>query len=306
MNILFLTDPIEKLKAYKDSSVAMMRAAQKAGHRVSVADGSFGSVGGVIQGRVQCIKVSDDNDNWYVVEQDKTLPFDDFAMVIERKDPPFDMEYVYRTYLLEQLKTRVVNRPEAIRNHNEKLAILQHADFTAPTMVSREAAVLKQFINEQQDTILKPLDGMGGSGIFRVRAGDANLNVIIETMTRNGQETIMAQQYLPAIKAGDKRILLINGQVVPFAIARIPAEGETRGNMAAGGRPVVQPLSATDQHIADTMAKRLIVKGLFLVGLDVIGDRVTEINVTSPTGFVEIEAQAGFNVADFFIQQLCS
>jgi glutathione synthase len=304
VKLLFLLDPLPKLKQHKDSSIAMMRAAARAGHEVWANDMGFASVGGKVVGQVMRLQISAEA-SWYEVKEEGNKAFDYFDRIIERKDPPFDMEYVYRTYLLELCATTVYNAPAAIRAHNEKLSILQHPDMIAPTIVTRDAATLKAFVATHEDTIFKPLDGMGGKGIFRVRKEDANLNVIIETLTKLGQETIMAQRYLPDILAGDKRILLIGGEVVPYALARIPAQGETRGNMAAGGRPVAQALSDTDRHIAHTMAKRLLPKGLFLVGLDVIGDKLTEINVTSPTGFVEIEQQSGFKVADLFIQHLC-
>jgi glutathione synthase len=309
MKILFLVDPLSKLKAYKDTSVAMMRAAAARGHYIYAADpDALSFSNGALRVAAQEIAVNSDDHAWYA---EKTAvqgyAATHFDVILERKDPPFDMEYVYRTYLLERAEAagvKVWNRPRAIRDHNEKMAILKHVDMIAPTTVARDMATLKAFHSEHGDVIFKPLDGMGGTGIFRARAGDPNLNVIIETLTNNGTRSIMAQKFLPEISDGDKRILLIGGEVVPYCIARIPQGGDTRGNMAAGGKPVVRALSASDQRIAETMAARLWKEGLFLVGLDVIGDKVTEINVTSPTGFVEIATQANFNVAAFFVERL--
>ncbi|MEQ1596716.1 MAG: glutathione synthase [Casimicrobium sp.] len=308
MKIAFHLDPINKLKAYKDSSVAMMRAAQARGHQLfAIEPGNVFSSRGIVQANAMPIAVSDDDHDWYEIYEKRAQPLTDFDAVIERKDPPFDMEYVYHTYLFERAcdqGARVFNRPGAIRDNNEKMAILKHPDMIAATTVTRSAAVLRDFVAEYKDAIFKPLDGMGGSGIFHVREGDKNLSVIIEMLTQLGTQSIMAQRYLPEIVEGDKRILLIAGEVVPFALARIPMIGESRGNMAAGGRPEARALTASDRQIAETMAKRLWAEGLFLVGLDVIGSKVTEINVTSPTGFVEIKAQTGFDVAALFVQKL--
>ena len=224
-----------------------------------------------------------------------------------RKDPPFDMEYVNTTYLLELAEAagaRVFNRPRAIRDHNEKLAIGKYPEFTAPTMVTRQAAMIRAFLAEHHDIILKPLDGMGGTSIFRVRENDPNVSVILETMTQDGRRSAMAQRYLPAISAGDKRILLIAGVPAPYALARIPRAGESRGNLAAGGRGVAQPLSAADRRIAEALGPTLWAQGLLVVGLDVIGENLTEINVTSPTCMVEIAEQTGFDVPGMFIEAL--
>jgi glutathione synthase len=308
MNIAFHIDPLAKLKSYKDSTVAMMRAAQRRGHTVSAIEpGNVFSRDGVVQAFAQRVTVRDDDHDWYRSDAPEATPLKDFSAIVERKDPPFNMEYVYHTYLFERAMeqgARVFNSPRAIRDNNEKMAILKHVDMIAPTIVTRLDAVLREFVNLHKDAIFKPLDGMGGSGIFRVRENDANLGVIIETLTLLGTQSIMAQRYLPAIVDGDKRILLIAGEVVPYSLARIPMIGETRGNMAAGGKPVVREMSASDRRIAETMAKRVWAEGLFLVGLDVIGDKVTEINVTSPTGFVEIKNQTGFDVADMFVNRL--
>ncbi len=309
MKLLFLIDPLVSLKPYKDTSVAMMRAATAQGHTIFVAEPAALTFSeNAVHIVAQEIEVSTDDAKWYAPQSAPKVHLATFFdVILERKDPPFDMEYVYRTYLLERAEAagvRVWNRPRAVRDHNEKMAILKHTDMIAPTTVSRDMATLKAFHAAHRDVIFKPLDGMGGTGIFRVQAHDPNLNVILETLTANGTRTIMAQRFLPAIADGDKRILLIAGEVMPFCIARIPQGNETRGNMAAGGKPVVRPLTESDQQIAQTMAARLWAEGLFLVGLDVIGDKVTEINVTSPTGFTEIKNQAGFDVAARFVDLL--
>ncbi|MDO8413855.1 MAG: glutathione synthase, partial [Gallionellaceae bacterium] len=224
-----------------------------------------------------------------------------------RKDPPFDMEYVYSTYLLELAESRgahVFNRPRAVRDHNEKLAIAKFPQFTAPTLVTRQQHLIREFLAEHRDIVLKPLDGMGGASVFRVHSADHNISVILETLTQYGTRTIMAQRYLPAIAQGDKRILLIAGKPVPYALARIPKAGESRGNLAAGGTGVAQPLTTHDHEIAATLGPVLYAQGLMLVGLDVIGDTLTEINVTSPTCMAEITDQTGFNVAGMMIDAL--
>jgi glutathione synthase len=245
--------------------------------------------------------------NWYAAGDAKREPVRDFDAVIMRKDPPFDMEYFYSTHLLERASTegaRVFNDPQAIRNHNEKLAIGEFPQFTAPTLVSRREDELRAFVAEHDVAVFKPLDGMGGTGIFRVSRAEPNLSVIIETLTDMGRRTIMAQKYLPAIVDGDKRVLVIGGKPVPYCLARIPKAGETRGNLAAGGTGVARELSVDDRRIAEALGPVLAARGLLLVGLDVIGDRLTEINVTSPTCFQEITAQTGFNVAGMFIDAL--
>jgi len=313
MHVLFVIDPLEALKAYKDTSVAMMFALQTRGHRISVAlQGELFIDCGVVRTTARPIALDPQADRhgsawWLPQGETADLPLNAFDAVVMRKDPPFDMEYVYSTHLLEYAQAqgaRVFNRPEAIRNHPEKLAITEVPEFTVPTLVTREARRIKAFHAQHQDIILKPLDGMGGTGIFRAQPGDPNLNAIIETLTGDGTRTIMVQRYIPEIVQGDKRILLIGGEPVPFALARIPLAGETRGNLAAGGRGVAQPLSEHDWHIARSIAPRLAERGLLLVGLDVIGEYVTEINVTSPTCFVEITEQTGFDVPDMFAQAL--
>jgi glutathione synthase len=224
-----------------------------------------------------------------------------------RQDPPFDSEYFYATHLLERAEAegaRVFNSPRALRDHPEKLAILEFPEFITPTLVTRNAADIRSFHDEHRDVILKPLDGMGGMGIFRVKEDGLNLGSIIETLNRHGAQTVMVQKYLPAIREGDKRVLVIGGVPVPFSLARIPQGNEVRGNLAAGGKGVAQPLTARDREIAETLGPKLFARGLLLVGLDVIGEQLTEINVTSPTCFQEITEQAGFDVAAMFLDAL--
>ncbi len=308
MDLAFIVDPLDELKAYKDSSIAMMRAAQKRGHAIHVLQQTdFVCRGNAVEARAQAITVHDDNTHWYDDGGARTRGLEEFGAVIMRKDPPFDMEYVYSTYLLElaeQRGARVFNRPRAIRDHNEKMAIAKFAEHTSPTIVTRQGEVIKAFIAEHHDVIVKPLDGMGGTSIFRVREDDPNLNVILETMLQDGRKSAMAQRYIPAIKDGDKRVLLIAGEPVPFCLARIPREGESRGNLAAGGRGVAQPLSASDRRIAEALGPKLWAEGLLLVGLDVIGEYLTEVNVTSPTCMVEITEQTGFDVPGMFVDAL--
>jgi glutathione synthase len=311
LKLAFVLDPLAGLKAYKDSSVAMMRAAQANGHAVFAIDCAslgwrrpeVGNAGGVFAAIVQ-LQLRPDDADWYVSGVSEWRPLTDFDAVIMRKDPPFDNEYLTATWLLERAEAdgvRIFNRPRALRDHSEKVAISEFPQFTPATLISRDADQLQQFIDEQDDAILKPLDGMGGSQIFRVRRNDPNRNVIIETLTREGHRTIMAQRYLPEIVAGDKRILLIAGQPVPYSLARIPKAGETRGNLAVGGTGVAQALSARDREIAEALGPILFARGLLLVGIDVIGSQLTEINVTSPTCMVEIRQQTGFDAAASFI-----
>ena len=308
LDVAFVVDPLDALKAYKDSSVAMMRALARRGHRVHAVlqpdlawrDGTTDALGAELALR-------DDDHDWYRAEEPRRRRLADLDAVIMRKDPPFDLEYVYSTYLLERAEAegaRVYNRPRAIRDHNEKLAIAKFGAFVAPTLVTRDMALVGAFIDEHRDTIVKPLDGMGGTGVFRVRADDPNRNAIVETVSREGERTVMAQRYLREISDGDKRVLLIAGEPVPFALARIPKPGETRGNLAAGGRGVARPLTERDREIAHALGPALWAEGLLVVGLDVIGEHLTEVNVTSPTCFVEITQQTGFDVAAMFADAL--
>ncbi|ARP87101.1 glutathione synthase [Bordetella genomosp. 9] len=313
MHVLFIIDPLPLLKAYKDSSVAMMRALAARGHRLSVAlqGDLYIDEGKVLVSSTPIELVADADLHEHAWWRDAGAPVEQplaaFDAVLMRKDPPFDMEYVYSTHLLEYAQgqgAKVFNDGGAIRNHPEKLAITEFAEFTAPTLVTRNMARLKDFHARHGDVIVKPLDGMGGTGIFRLRQEEPNLNAILETLTHDGTRTIMAQRYIPDIVKGDKRILLIGGEPVPYALARIPLAGETRGNLAAGGRGVAQPLSERDRQLATAIGPRLAARGLLLVGLDVIGDYVTEVNVTSPTCFVEITEQTGFDVPGMFVQAL--
>ncbi len=313
MHVLFVLDPLPGLNAYKDSSVAMMQALVARGHRCSVAlqGDVFIECGQVLARATEINLVAGANLHehhwWTEVGAPVDTPLSAFSAVLMRKDPPFDMEYVYITHMFDYAQAqgaRIFNSGAAIRNHPEKLAITEFSQFTTPTLVTRDMARIKAFHQEHSDVIVKPLDGMGGTGIFKLAAKEPNLNAIIESLTHDGQRSIMAQRYIPEISQGDKRILLIGGEPVPYCLARIPLAGETRGNLAAGGRGVAQPLSKRDWEIAREIAPQLSKRGLLLVGLDVIGDYVTEINVTSPTCFVEITEQTGFDVGARFVEAL--
>lgn len=308
MHIALIIDPLDSLKPYKDSSVAMMRAAQRRGHTLSIFEpGDMAVLNGEVSARATRLQVNDDNAQWYQPGESCRVPLQAFDAIIMRKDPPFDAEYLYATHLLEQAErqgAKVFNSPRALRDFNEKLAILRFPQFTAPTLVSRNREDIEAFLAEHGDVILKPLDGMGGAGIFRLRTDDPNLGSILETQTLQGTKTVMVQRYLPAISEGDKRVLLIDGQPVDWCLARIPKSGETRGNLAAGGTGVARPLTAKDREIGETLGPLLRQEGLLLVGLDVIGEHLTEVNVTSPTCFVEISQQSGIDVAGLFIEAL--
>ncbi len=309
MRFLFIVDPLPSLKASKDSSIAMMRAAQARGHEVwaTTADALAWMTDAGVQADARRLQLADDDQPWFAEVTRATVRLADVDAVLMRKDPPFDIEYVTATWLLEQAEregARVFNRPAALRDHSEKIALAEFARFVPKTLVTRDARQLAAFIDAGRDTILKPIDGMGGSGVFRVRADDPNRNVIIETLTGDGARTVMAQAYLPAIAEGDKRILIVGGDVVPYALARLARPGETRANLAAGGTGVARPLTPRDREIAETLAPVLAARGLLLVGLDVIGEHLTEINVTSPTCMVEIRTQTGFDVAAMFITAL--
>ncbi|MEO8509101.1 MAG: glutathione synthase [Betaproteobacteria bacterium] len=308
MDFAFILDPLPELKAYKDSSIAMMRELARRGHRVfALEQHDLLWDNGTTRGRARPLELFADNQAWYREGPVEMRPLTDFAAVLMRKDPPFDMEYLYSTYLLECAEregARVFNRPRAVRDHNEKLAIAKFAQYISPTLVTRDADLIGQFIDEHEDVVVKPLDGMGGTSIFRVGESDPNRNVIVETVSHHGKRTVMVQKYLPEIVDGDKRVLLIGGEVVPFCLARIPKPGETRGNLAAGGRGEARPLAARDLEIAQALAPQLWAEGLLIVGLDIIGRCLTEVNVTSPTCFVEITEQAGFDVPGLFADTL--
>jgi glutathione synthase len=307
MHILFIADPLDSFKIYKDTTFAMMREAAKRGHVVSsceVPNMRWTQSTGVVADTQVITLTGQSQSHWYEASALQAMPIKAFDAVIMRKDPPFDSEYFYATHLLEQAEregAKVFNSPRALRDHPEKLALMEFSHLAAPTLVTRDIARIKAFHAEHKDVILKPLDGMGGVGIFRVRDDALNLGAIAETLTADGTQTIMAQRYLPAIVDGDKRVLLISGKPVPYALARIPQGGEVRGNLAAGGKGVAQKLSESDLMIATELGATLASRGLLLVGLDVIGDKLTEINVTSPTCFQEIFDQTGFDVAAMFV-----
>lgn len=310
MKLLFVADPLESFKPYKDSSVAMMREAAARGHTLLACEPRHlqWQRGGRVGAAMREIALSgSDGHDWFRVVAEHTLALADTDAVLMRKDPPFDSEYFYATHLLGQAEregAQVFNRPRALREHPEKLAILEFPEHIAPTLVTRDAAAIRRFHAEHRDVILKPLDGMGGMGIFRVGADGMNLGSIVETLNRDGATSVMVQRYLPEIAQGDRRVLLIAGEPVPYALARIPQGSEVRGNLAAGGKGVAQPLTEADRRIAAALGPLLAARGLLLVGLDVIGECLTEINVTSPTCFVEIGAQTGFPVARVFIDAL--
>ena len=308
MKIAFVVDPLHTFKIYKDSTYAMLVEADSRGHELYVMrQEDLVLKRGKVIGVSRQITLRDHAEDWFSLDPEAEMALQQFDAVVMRKDPPFNMEYVTSTWMLEVASrqgARIFNDPRAIRDHSEKLAIAQFPQFTAPTLVSRLAGQIDAFIDEQRDVVLKPLDGHGGASIFRVTERDPNRNVIIETLTQLGERMIMAQRYIPEIKDGDKRILLIGGKPVPHSLARIPREGESRGNLAAGGTGVARPLTERDKAIAAALGPELMSRGLLLVGLDVIGDYLTEVNVTSPTCFQEITQQTGFNVAGMFIDAL--
>ena len=308
MKLAFIVDPLDGFKLEKDTTYAIMRAAAAHGHALyALQQEDLAWHKTAVSGRAARLHLTGEAPRWYRLDAPADTPLEQFDAVLMRKDPPFDMEYVYSTYLLEIAErrgARVFNRPQAIRDYNEKMAIARFAEFTAPTLVTRRIDLLHEFLREHADIILKPLDGMGGASVFRVRNADPNLNVIIETLTGDGQRTIMAQRYIPDISNGDKRVLVIGGKPVPYCLARIPKAGETRGNLAAGGTGVARELTARDRLIAETLGPQLAAAGLLLVGLDIIGDFLTEVNVTSPTCFQEITAQSGLDVAAMFLNTL--
>lgn len=295
-----IMDPIESIKIKKDSSFAMMLAAQQKGWPVYYMQQSDLYLhDDKIFAKTQPLTLFDDPNHWFEKSEPVTIQLSELDFILMRKDPPFDIEYIYTTYLLDrvaQTGTLVVNRPDSLRDANEKLFATQFPQCCTETLVCRNAQQLREFIIEHQDVILKPLDGMGGQSIFRVRPDDPNLSVIIETITQYGAKTVMAQKFIPEIRQGDKRILMINGEAVPYALARIPAEGETRGNLAAGGQGVGMPLNKREQWICQQLGPTLKQMGLIFVGIDVIGDYLTEINVTSPTCIRELDAQFGINI----------
>jgi glutathione synthase len=309
MKLLFVADPLEAFQVYKDTTFAMMREAQRRGHRIAACEPRHLSwrSGGLVHATVREIELTGDADAWFRVTGEPVRALREFDAVLMRKDPPFDSEYFYATHLLEQAQregARVFNRPAALRDHPEKLAILEFPQFVSPTLVTRDAGEVRRFHEAHGEIILKPLDGMGGMGIFRVGPDGLNLGSIVETLNQHGATTLMVQRFVPEIAQGDKRVLVIGGKPVPYSLARIPQGSEIRGNLAAGGKGVAQPLSARDLEIAEAIGPVLAQRGLLLVGLDVIGSCLTEINVTSPTCFQEITQQTGFDVPAMFIDAL--
>jgi glutathione synthase len=310
MHILFVADPLSSFKIYKDTTFAMMREAQRRGHQVLACEPQdiVWQSGQQVSARVQLVRLTGDAEHWFDVQSvDAHYALKSADAIVMRKDPPFDSEYFYATHLLEQAEregAKVFNKPAALRDHPEKLAILEFEQFISPTLVTRSADAIRAFHAQHRDIILKPLDGMGGMGIFRVKDDGLNLGAITETLNRDGAQTVMVQKFIPAIDKGDKRVLVIGGKVVPYCLARIPQGGEVRGNLAAGGKGVAQAISTRDQEIAEALGPILAKRGLLLVGLDVIGDCLTEVNVTSPTCFQEIFDQTGFDVAAMFVDAL--
>ncbi len=309
MNLLFITDPVDGFKLDKDSSLAMMRQAHARGYAVWVCgtpDLQW-QRGERVSAVMQRLQLKDHAHGWYRIEETSAKALCEMDAVLMRKDPPFDSEYFYATHLLSQAQregAKVFNQPSALREHPEKLALMEFAQWTTPTLVSRQAEAIRAFHAQHQDIILKPLDGMGGMGIFRVRADGMNLGSIIETLNQDGATSVMVQKFVPAIAQGDKRVLVIGGKPVPYALARIPQGNEVRGNLAAGGKGVAQPLTDRDREIAHAIGPVLAARGLLLVGLDIIGECLTEVNVTSPTCFREITDQTGFDVAAMFMDAL--
>ena len=305
MRVLVVMDPIETVNLKKDSTMAMLWAASRRGHTLGYAlQQDLYIDQGKAFGLIAPLKVFEDYNHYYELGEKRKESLADYDVILMRKDPPFDMNFVYTTYILEQAEREgawIINKPQSLRDCNEKLFATQFPELQVPTLVTSQQSLIREFIQQHGDVIVKPLDGMGGMGIFRLRPDDANIGSILETLMLNNTRTIMAQRYIPEIVHGDKRVLVINGKPLPYALARIPQNGETRGNLAAGGNGVAQDMSARDMEIAETLAPELMRRGIVLAGLDIIGDCLTEVNVTSPTGFQEIMKQKGLDVAALFI-----
>ncbi|MGN1056007.1 MAG: glutathione synthase [Comamonas sp.] len=309
MQLLFVADPLHTFNTKKDSTFAMMREAQRRGHTIFATEPQDISweVGGKVQAQVRQLRLTGDLKDWYEEVAVECKALSSFDAVLMRKDPPFDSEFFYATHMLSQAEregAKVFNSPDALRNHPEKMAVMEFPEVLGPTLITRKPQDIRAFHAQHKDIILKPLDGMGGMGIFRVGADGMNLGSIIETLNQQGATSVMVQKFLPEIALGDKRILIIGGKPVPYCLARIPQGNEVRGNLAAGGKGVAQPLSDSDRAIAEKLGPVLAQRGLLLVGLDVIGDKVTEINVTSPTCFQEIQQQTGCDVPALFVDAL--
>ncbi|QBL09104.1 glutathione synthase [Rheinheimera sp. D18] len=301
-------DPISAINITKDSSFAMLLQAQQRGyeiHYMEMAD--LYLLEGEARASTKLLNVAQNKDDWYQFGSQQDIALGELNVILMRKDPPFDTEFLYATYILERAEDAgalIVNKPQSLRDANEKLYTSWFNQFTPKTLVTSDIARLKAFYQAEQDVILKPLDGMGGASIFRLKPSDANVSVILETLTEHGTRYAMAQRYISAITDGDKRILVVNGKPVPYSLARIPASGETRGNLAAGGRGEARPLSESDWAIANAIGPTLKAKGLIFVGLDVIGDKLTEINVTSPTCIREIEAAFPISITAMLFDEI--
>ncbi|GAA3526163.1 glutathione synthase [Zobellella aerophila] len=301
-------DPIQSINIKKDTSFAMLLEAQRRGYELWYMEMSdLSMLQGEALGRMARLTVKEDASQWFTLEPAASRPLAELDVILMRKDPPFDTEYIYATYLLEQAEekgTLIVNKPQSLRDANEKLYTAWFPEFTPTTLVTRSATDIRAFHREHKDIILKPLDGMGGASIFRIKEDDPNVGVIIETLTEHGSRYCMAQVFMPAITDGDKRVLVVDGEPVPYCLARIPQGGETRGNLAAGGRGEARPLSDSDRRIAETLGPILKAKGLIFVGLDIIGDKLTEVNVTSPTCVREIEAAFPVNITGMLMDAI--
>jgi len=301
MKIGVVMDPIGSINIKKDSTFEMIWQAQQLGWQITYFEmNDLSIVNGRAMGRARNLTVQQNADHWFDLDQARSVELSSLDAILMRKDPPFDMEFVYSTYILELAQEQgalVINSPSALRDCNEKAYCAWFPEVCPETIITRNAQDFRAFLAEHGDIILKPLDGMGGASIFRVQAGSPNVGVIIETLTNHGSTYAMAQRYLPEITDGDKRILMVNGEAVPYSLARIPAKGETRGNLAAGGRGVAQELSESDHRIAAIVGPKLVERNILFAGLDVIGDKLTEINVTSPTCIKEINAQFSTNIA---------
>jgi len=308
MDFLFIADPLESFKVKKDSTLAMMRTAQEAGHHLWFCQSrNILWRDDLVVADCQTLVIKPSSTSWFELGPIESRSLKSFSAVLMRTDPPFDIEYLNTTWLLSaavRQGAKVLNDPAAVRDHSEKLSITEFAELIPPTLVTRELSAVEKFHQTHRDIVIKPLDGMGGMGVFRVGSDGLNLASIVETLGENGARTLMVQRFLPEITEGDKRVLLIGGEVVPFSLARIPQGNEIRGNLAAGGKGVAMPLTEAEKRIAERLAPILNLRGLFLVGLDLIGGYLTEINVTSPTCFVEITEQSGFDVSQFFIKAL--
>lgn len=308
MDFLFIADPLESFKIQKDSTLAMMRATQEAGHRLWFCQSrNILWRDDFVVADCQALAIKPSSTNWYELGDIGSRSLKSFSAVLMRTDPPFDIEYLNTTWLLSaavRQGAKVFNEPSAVRDHSEKLSITEFPELIPPTLVTRELDAVERFHQTHRDIVIKPLDGMGGMGVFRVGADGLNLASIVETLGENGARTLMVQRFLPEIAQGDKRVLLIGGEVVPYALARIPQGNEIRGNLAAGGKGVAMPLTEGEKRVAEKLAPILNQRGLFLVGLDLIGGYLTEINVTSPTCFVEITDQSDFNVPQFWLATL--